>query len=60
MDLAMLEAQGVSAFLAAKHARSGWLKRLAQGVYVLAGDTLNRDQCLLFLQNQISGLLARV
>ena len=56
MDLAMLNAQGVSAFLAAKHARSGWLKRLAQGVYALAGDTLDRDQCLLFLQGQISGL----
>lgn len=56
MDLAMLGAQGVSAFLAAKHARSGWLKRLAQGVYAFAGDTLNRDQCLLFLQGQISGL----
>lgn len=56
MDLAMLDAQGVSAFLAAKHARSGWLKRLAQGVYAFAGDTLNRDQCLLFLQGQISGL----
>lgn len=56
MDLAMLEAQGVSAFLAAKYARSGWLKRLAQGVYAFAGDTLNREQCLLFLQGQISGL----
>lgn len=56
MDLAMLEAQGVSAFLAAKHARSGWLKRLAQGVYAFAGDTLNREQCLLFLQGQVSGL----
>lgn len=56
MDLAMLDAQGVSAFLAAKHARSGWLKRLARGVYALAGDTLNRDQCLLFLQGQIAGL----
>jgi len=45
--------RGVSAFLAAKHARSGWLKRLAQGVYAFAGNTLNRDQCLLFLQGQI-------
>ena len=56
MDLAMLDAQGVSAFLAAKYARSGWLRRLAQGVYAFAGDTLNREQCLLFLQSQISGL----
>ena len=52
----MLDTQGVSAFLAAKHARSGWLKRLAQGVYAFAGDTLNRDQCLLYLQSHISGL----
>ncbi len=56
MDLAMLDAQGVSAFLAAKHARSGWLQRLAQGVYAFSGDTLNRDQCLLFLQGHIFGL----
>lgn len=56
MDLAMLAAQGVSAFLAAKHARSGWLRRLAQGVYAFAGDTLSRDQCLLFLQGQMIGL----
>ena len=56
MDLAMLGAQGISAFLAAKHARSGWLTRLAQGVYAFAGDTLNRDQCLLFLQGHIPGL----
>lgn len=56
MDLAMLDEQGVSAFLAAKYARSGWLKRLSQGVYAFAGDTLNRDQCLLFLQAQIKGL----
>lgn len=56
MGLAMLDVYGVSAFLAAKYARSGWLKRLAQGVYAFAGDTLNRDQCLLFLQDQITGL----
>src|SRR4030065_976702 len=56
MDLAMLDTQGVSAFLAAKHARSGWLRRLAQGVYAFAGDTLSRDQCLLFLQGQMIGL----
>lgn len=56
MDLAMLAAQGVSAFLAAKHTRSGWLRRLAQGVYAFAGDTLSRDQCLLFLQGQMIGL----
>lgn len=56
MDLAVLNAQGVSAFLAAKYVRSGWLERLAQGVYTFAGDTLNRDQCLLFLQGRITGL----
>lgn len=56
MDLAVLNAQGVSAFLAAKYVRSGWLERLEQGVYTFAGDTLNRDQCLLFLQGQITGL----
>jgi hypothetical protein len=56
MDLATLDAHGVSAFLAAKYARSGWLERLAQGVYAFAGDTLNRDQCLLFLQSHISSL----
>lgn len=56
MDLAMLDEHGVSAFLAAKYARSGWLKRLSQGVYAFTGDKLNRDQCLLYLQVQIQGL----
>jgi hypothetical protein len=56
MDLAVLSAQGVSAFLAAKYVQGGWLKRLTQGVYAFAGDTLNRDQCLLFLQGRITGL----
>jgi len=56
MDLATLKKHGLSPFLAAKHARSGWLERLEQGVYAFAGDTLNREQCLLFLQKRITGL----
>lgn len=56
LDLATLKKHGLSPFLAAKHARSGWLERLEQGVYAFAGDTLNREQCLLFLQRRITGL----
>lgn len=56
MDLSALKEFGVSAFLAARHAQSGWLKRLEQGVYLLTGDVLVRDQCLLFLQMRIKGL----
>jgi hypothetical protein len=53
---AMLAQYGVSAFRASALARSGWLTHLARGVYVLPGDTLERDACLAFLSRQVAGL----
>jgi Transcriptional regulator, AbiEi antitoxin, Type IV TA system/Transcriptional regulator, AbiEi antitoxin N-terminal domain len=51
-----LVAKGASAFRASALARSGWLTRLAQGVYMLPGDTLTRDGALAFLSRHIPGL----
>ena len=56
MSLADLEAFGISPYLAAKSARSGWLVRLGPGVYRLPSPPLDRDQCLLVLQEQVAGL----
>lgn len=51
-----LAAQGISGGLAAHYAKSGWLDRLGRGVYAIPGGSLDRDECLLFLQQRISGL----
>ena len=40
-DLPGLSKLGVSPQLAAKYVRSGWLVRLAQGVYSFPGDNLD-------------------
>lgn len=55
-DLAMLAEQGVSAQLAAKYVESGWLSRLAQGVYAFPGDILTSHGSIKFLQTRIPGL----
>ena len=55
-DLSDLAAHGVSAFLAAKYVQSGWLQRLAQGIYAYPNDNLQLDACLLLLQKQAPGL----
>jgi hypothetical protein len=51
-----LHEAGVSNALAAKYVRSGWLERLERGVYQFAGDRLDRDQTLRFLEGRMSGL----
>lgn len=56
LDLAVLARHGISPALAAHYARTGWLERLAKGVYCVAGARLDRDQSLLFLQDRIEGL----
>lgn len=56
LDLALLRKNGISPALAAHYARTGWLERLAKGVYCVAGARLNRDQSLVFLQGRIEGL----
>ena len=55
-DLAVLAGHGVSAPLAAKYVKSGWLVRLAQGVYAFAGDTLTPHGSIKFLQTRVPGL----
>jgi hypothetical protein len=50
-----LAAHQVSPALAAKYVSSGWLERLAHGVYAFPNDTLQLDACLLFLQKQVHG-----
>lgn len=52
-DLAGL---GISADLAVHYARSGWLKRLARGVYCRPGDDLQLHSSLLLLERKIEGL----
>ncbi len=47
---------GISADLAVHYARSGWLKRLARGVYCRPGETLSLHPSLAVLQNQVPGL----
>ncbi|MDY7538760.1 type IV toxin-antitoxin system AbiEi family antitoxin domain-containing protein [Undibacterium sp. 5I1] len=54
--LSELAAQGISPYLAAKYAKSGWLERLTQGTYAFPNDALQLDACLLFLQKQAPGL----
>lgn len=56
LDLAALAEHGISPALAAHYARTGWLQRLAKGVYCVAGARLDRDQCLLYLQDRVPGL----
>jgi hypothetical protein len=47
---------GISPQLAAYYARTGWLTRLAHGIYALPGDTLNTPGMLMLLQDRIAGL----
>lgn len=56
LSLHDLEAFGVSPYLAAKYARSGWLVRLGPGLYRLPSPPLDRDQSLLVLQERVPGL----
>src|SRR5712692_5877307 len=53
---AQLAAMGISADLAVHYARSGWLKRLARGVYTRPGETLLLHPSLVALERQIAGL----
>ncbi len=55
-DLAVLKPFGVSPQLAARYAQSGWLVRLAQGVYAFPNDDFDVDGALRFLQERVAGL----
>ena len=47
---------GISNDLANQYVRSGWLVRLGRGVFMHAGDTLQPDATLVFLESRIDGL----
>ncbi|MGH9257039.1 MAG: type IV toxin-antitoxin system AbiEi family antitoxin domain-containing protein [Vicinamibacterales bacterium] len=53
---ARLAELGISADLAVHYSRSGWLKRLARGVYCRPGEALSLHPSLVVLQRQIPGL----
>jgi Transcriptional regulator, AbiEi antitoxin, Type IV TA system/Transcriptional regulator, AbiEi antitoxin N-terminal domain len=55
-DIAALARLGVSATLAAHYAESGWLVRLAQGVYAFPGDELTAHGAIKLLQTRAEGL----
>lgn len=55
-DLATLESFGVSPQRAARYAESGWLVRLAHGVYAFPNDDFDVSGALRFLQQQVAGL----
>jgi Transcriptional regulator, AbiEi antitoxin N-terminal domain len=47
---------GISADLAVHYARSGWLTRLARGVYLRPGEELSLHPSLRLLESKIDGL----
>lgn len=53
---AALRTLGISADLAVHYVRSGWLTRLARGVYCRKGDILLLNPSLRLLEQQIAGL----
>ncbi|WP_454726885.1 MULTISPECIES: type IV toxin-antitoxin system AbiEi family antitoxin domain-containing protein [Cupriavidus] len=55
-DLAVLNQFGVSPQLAAHYVDSGWLVRLAQGVYAYPNDDFGVHGALLFLQKRVPAL----
>ncbi|MDB5968126.1 MAG: hypothetical protein JWQ90_576 [Hydrocarboniphaga sp.] len=55
-DLPTLRGLGISPQLAAKYVESGWLIRLAQGVYAFPGDDLDAHSAIKFLQTRVPGL----
>lgn len=56
MTLSDLESFGISASLAARYARTGWLVRIGPGIYRTLSPPLDRDQSLLVLQERVPGL----
>jgi len=55
-DVATLGRLGVSPQLAAQYVESGWLVRLAQGVYAFPGEELDAHAAIKFLQSRVPGL----
>jgi len=55
-DLTALATLGISPTLAAHYVQSGWLVRLAQGVYAFPNDAFDVSGALRFLQQRVAGL----
>lgn len=51
-----LKRHGVSSALAHDYVKSGWLERLGRGVFMFAGDRLERGPTLRFLEQRMPGL----
>lgn len=51
-----LSGAGISADLAVHYVRSGWLNRLARGVFARPGESLSLHSCLRVLERTIDGL----
>jgi hypothetical protein len=56
LDSATLQGHGISSALAHDYVKSGWLERLGRGVFMFAGDKLDRDPTLRFLERKMPGL----
>ena len=56
IDVRALARLGISAKLAAHYAATGWLVRLAQGVYAFPADELSAHGTIKFLQTRVAGL----
>ncbi len=54
-DTRDLRQLGISSVLANRYFSSGWIERLARGVYQFAGDSLDRDSCLAYLARKLPG-----
>ncbi len=56
LDTATLQDHGISSALAHEYVKSGWLERLGRGVFMFAGDELERDPTLRFLERKLPRL----
>lgn len=56
IDFMTLRRHGISAALAHDYVKSGWLERLGRGVFMFAGDELDRDATLWFLESKVPDL----
>jgi len=56
IDSKTLQRHGISSALAHDYVKSGWLERLGRGVFMFAGDELDRDATLKFLESKIPDL----
>jgi hypothetical protein len=56
LDTDVLRRHGISSALAHDYTKSGWLERLGRGVFQFAGDQLQRDATLRFLESKVPDL----